>query len=66
MATKAPKEAVLISPAGDEYVPGSPAEANDLIYGHGYRPKAKVSAEEVAAAADPDAAGVKGTPKTSK
>ena len=40
---------VLISPAGNEYVPGTPEEANNLIYGHGYQPKGDVSPDEAVA-----------------
>jgi len=64
---KAPKEAaVLISPSGAEYVPGTAQEANDLIYAHGYKPKADVSpdAAVTAAGSSPvEAAGAKTAPK---
>jgi hypothetical protein len=40
----------LLDPAGTEFVAHSATEVNDLIYGHGYRPKEKgKTVEEITA-----------------
>jgi hypothetical protein len=41
----------LLDPSGNEYVAASPTEVNDLMYGHGYKPKGKQTVEETSAAA---------------